>query len=48
MARERSSLEQESPFLLGLLTYALELAYETDGKAESDDVSAGGRIITDF
>jgi hypothetical protein len=46
LERERSPLERENPFLLGLLMFPLRGMYDEEKKPEPADSQAQGRILT--
>ena len=48
LERERSPLERENPFLLGLLMFPLWEMYDQEKKPETPESKTTGRILTDF
>jgi hypothetical protein len=48
LKRERSSLEQENPFLLGLVMFPLRGMYDMEKEEQASKSQPEGRILTDF
>lgn len=48
LARERSPLERENPFLLGLLMFPLRGMYDQEKEQQKPQPQTQGRILTDF
>ena len=48
LERERSPLERENPFLLGLVMFPLREMYDQEKNPQTPDLQTPGRILTDF